>query len=632
MKSQKGGNITVNTRVFTAQEILDKFSATYFNKTTIEIPTEVHQELKQFVDLAVQDKYFQWFDTSKGLILEDKYLSFDGIESRIFHHAVPISEKNMEGELIVKIPEALYSIIKNDNSVIPASHPFLQDMGKQNGQTIWRVFVKDDTNTIIDTGREVLESSYKRALVEVINKYTVLNVKAKPQFVSAFTNPGSGFPLPDANINSFASMKKSPKLVYSVNSQRKELSVYYAEKNPSNQKQIFFHPHNLVNFLMRSDIEERMKDLFSRVAKKMQSLLADCSEYKYQILPDNFYHIHVTHIPGENDILLTMHAAYEDFAEKPELKSYTLKNTHGKRYKLKGIERTFVEPTMNMPTSTPTKKMQAYRNYRRIHNAFLLLKETGSIHPFYTLSEKSQVGNPFMFPNPFFYDMQLTEVGAFGIGEAVLGTKVFNIDHITGKGVMFERVIELCNIFCDDAKESGNFKTMFTDLLEIPDATTPITPDQLLPHMQSVPGYNTSPIPDRNAPAPRVRAAPAASRLQAKIARFSAMYPTRAIDNIRRVLTENPGEDDILLGILIESLPEAGPAAPSPLNARVVLLKAAHPNISEEKIRRIIRENPDATNEYLIEVLPFLGGGGKGHTRKRNRRRVRRGTRHLKRN
>jgi len=631
---QKGGSITESGTVFTAQDILDKFSATYFNKSTIEIPEEIYQNLKQFVDIAVQNKYYQWFDTSKGLILEDQYLSFDGIESRIFHHAVRTDEKNMEGELVVKMPFAMYDIQKSDGDIVPAYHPYLEDVGKEEKKTIWRLFVKDRNTVTIDTGRQVTENSYKRALVKLINQYTRLDDVARPQFVSGFTNPGNGFELPDdANVNSFAAMRKSQKLVYFVNP-KKQLVVYYAEKNPSNPKQILFHPHNLVNFLPRSDIEENIKNLFSTIAKKMQSLLADCSEYKYQIRPDNFYHIHVTHIPGENDILLTLHAAYEDFAEVPERKSYTFENTHRKRYKLKEIERTPTSPTMNLPTSTPTQKMLAYRNYRRRHNAFLLLKNTGSVHPFYTLSENSQVGNPFMFPNNWVYNEQLTGFGAFGMGEAVLGTKVFNMDHISGKGVMFEKVVEKCNIFCDDSTESGDFKRKFTSLLSIPDARTPISPDLLLPHMQRVPRYSTAAIRDPNAPVP-ARALPSeAARIQRKIDTFSRVFPHVSPQEIRQIIYNNPGEPDDFLQVLISTLPARAvvvAAAPS-INNRVVLLRAAYPNVSEEQIRRVLRNNPNADNDFLLQALPILIEGGKRHTTKRNRRRIRRGTRNLKRN
>lgn len=663
MREQKGGDMTINGRRFTAQDILDKFSATYFDKSTIQINSRIHGDLKEFKDLASQGKYYQWFDVSKRLGLEDQYLNFEGIESRIAHHAIRLTKVNMQGDPIITMPLATYDIRKNDGNLVPAYYPSLQKTAETvNGTKRWRLFVKDAEMNPIDTGIEKLTRTHDEAIRKIILENVVLEDPA-PNFHSGFTERTGGFPIPPANTNIYQAMAKSAKLLYFKENQ--QLFVYYAEINSSNPNEVLFHPHNLVNFIPRSDIEERIKDLFQTIANKLQSLLAACDDYKYKILPDNFYHIHVTELPGEEDILLTIHAAYEDFS-RPDLKKYTYINKNKKSYKMKRINAPLFRPTMNMPSSSPTQQMLDYRKYRRRHNAFILLKNGASEHPFYTLSNKSQVGNPFMFPPGFFYEGQLTQVGAFGMSEAMIGNKLFDINHISGKGVYFSKVEEKCMVFCDSisADTSAAHKQIFTNLLINPALSTPITEAQILPHMQSVRGYSTSPI----APAPVAPAPVGVQAAEARVSRYHARYPRLSLEKVREIISTIPNsnaamlrtmlssaQDEVILNTyrrnypfisrsnitrIMETANTNNNMARAMLNThpstmsfrqRVTNFRRNFPAISEQNIRQTLLDNPDSDNDTITAILMSLAGGHRDATKRNRRRRVRR-TRNQKRN
>ena len=80
------------------------------------------------------------------------------------------------------------------------------------------------------------------------------------------------------------------------------------------------------------------------IQTKLNTLLGgDC--YKYLFEPDKFYHIHVTNIKNEPDILLTIHAAYETMAGRGPggLVKYTYKNAEGVKKKQDKIPLNFKE-------------------------------------------------------------------------------------------------------------------------------------------------------------------------------------------------------------------------------------------------------------------------------------------------
>lgn len=478
MRKQRGGSVLKNGTTLTAQQILDKFSATFFDKHNITIDNSLYRTLAPFVHFSLKNQEFAWFDKSKGLVLEDSLINYDSIESMIFHHLIQ-EGKNIEGDPLMSFPLSMYAIVLPTGNLIPANHPYLRKMGKaasnaKKEKFVWRLFAKDVTGAEIDTGIEKQTITFREAVYEVITQNIQLKT-SNVEFVSQImgSSAGEGFRINDEDISLFERMPKSKKLIYSLHGNT--LNIYYAEQDSSDPTKIFFHPFNFRNFLPQSSIQKKFIGLFRTIQDKLNALFGDC--YKYELEPDKFFHIHVANIKNEPDILLTIHAAYETMASRQDdgTKKYTYKNVEGVKKKQEKIYYPPDRISINSPNAGDEEKL--YQYYRRRHNAYLLLKPSGDVHPFYVLSNRSQVGNPFFFSSKMLYDERGT---GFALYDSLFfGETLFDLNHVSKKGVMlgmYSSSMTKCAALCPDPGQP-EFNETILNLLT--DGDAPITPDEL---------------------------------------------------------------------------------------------------------------------------------------------------------
>ncbi len=497
MRGQKGGSLTKNGKTLTAEQILDKFTATYLDKDAVNINQSTHGILKKFIDILNTDKSYQLFDASKHLVLEDEYLNFDDIEKRVYKSVVKDGQ-NSARNLKLIFPKILYRIYKNNNpsNIFFLDHPYIE---KKSNSNSWSLFVKKDGN-YIDTGFQEEGTSYK----EVLNKFLLSKSYAigDNNYQEHVSGLKDKITILSDDIQDFNTMPKSDKLWFNLNDDS-ELSVFYVEKDNRNPNKFFFHPHNFIRFLPSRAYEENMKHLFYDTARKMSEIFEDC-KYQYLVTGDRFYHIHVTKIPNEEDILLTCHAMYEQFsyesnnqeAKKMQenLKKFTLETPNSKLYKLS-------RPIVNgkTPNFNNSNNSQIKRKYRRAHNFYILLQPGKSSHPIYKISKHNQYGNPFLVSGPMQmqreYGMHQRDAFRPAIYDYSLGDLLFDINHIKGKGVMLGLAKEKCVMLCDNVVEDFNYRKKVINTLFDESLSSPLTKEDIETHMltpETIPNINNS--------------------------------------------------------------------------------------------------------------------------------------------
>lgn len=483
MPRQKGGAFTHNGRTYTAEQILDKFSRTYLEKHEIELDPSIYEALMPFVR---EEDIIKWFifnprNPETRLFLNDADLTQEGIDRRIYTGILDTETLSPDQKPIFTLPPTpyIFNLTLNGEPYRPlAFRPFLEKQPLRNNEQVprWKVFVKDPVTLSeifieleipaedIQTALETLFFTYHEAIV--VNPILI-------DMTSVFQGPNEVVPYDDATLSEVRRLL--PKLFFLKNNAK--IRPIYCEQSSDNPMRYFFHPHNLLNFLPRK--EEKCKELFEQITAKLNELTE--GGYIYSIDPDKFYHIHVSKLPGEDStLLLTMHAAYEDVSidppKKDKLADYVYIDGEGreKRSRRPGSRRIVI----NGPPRTPLKD-EIHRE-RRLHNAFILLKSGERIHPLYKVSQQSQVGNPFLSLEFSYRNMLEAPFATFPFNEQTLGEPIFDIDHLSGKGVMIIRNHKKCTTYCDDNEAfDEEARNIMINLVTNPRLSSPIEPGEL---------------------------------------------------------------------------------------------------------------------------------------------------------
>jgi hypothetical protein len=385
---QKGGAITHNGRTMTAEQILDKFTATYFEKHSIGLEPSFYQTIYPLVDLAKNKEFYKFFDLARGYGLEDSELTYDGINKRVWIGLMDTTRRN-GAKAILKFPITPYHIVTSftpDGKVRsskPAHEPCIEKQPTV-GTAVpsWKVYVKDiHTNnyeyTNIEFQAENIEKAMEKLIITSNPAYIIQNPEIISDYLDGVWSLNSTIPI-DAG---FDAMSKSSKIVFIKQGQN--IRPIYCEQSTENPSKYYFHPHNLINFLPKTTSEQVIKTVFTQIVEKLNELSE--GGYIYSVDPDKFYHIHLTKIPNETDLLVTIHAAYEDTStdgDFSKLASYKYEYTNQNgRVQSKNLGRPgFPYQIINTFNSDPAvmRKKETIKKMRRLHNAFIIVKRGAS--------------------------------------------------------------------------------------------------------------------------------------------------------------------------------------------------------------------------------------------------------------
>lgn len=471
MRRQTGGSFTANNGTqYNSEEILDKFVGTYFDKSEISIDNSIYSLVHKLINIGGTEnlkKYKLFMENNENrFFLEDSEINFEGIEKRIYATTSPIpEEKNMMGDAIFQVDSPTYIFkkpivlpkkedkseqIQKIGNIYEAYHPSV--FNTEGNKWVLRVKSKQNSQIIV-TDISVDATSGEEAIFKITQGNTF--VRSAPIYVSGFTPPNNKVPIED--VSEFKSLLKEnklcKKLIYEIDDDGRS-RIFYAEPEDIEGKTWKFHPHNMWNFLPSSRYESKIKELFISISKKLSE---ECkNRHAYSIIPSVFYHIHLTKIPNEEYILLTIHGLYEELNSasmtyQTNLKTHTYKNTNKKYYKAKQINdfqgkiNSINNPYNLKHSQIDSPDVEKIIEYRKNHNAYILLKPQTDKHSLYKLSENNQIGNPFLSV----FENMLSMYPSFAIGADILGTALYDLNHIKGKGVMITMVNQECTIFCD---------------------------------------------------------------------------------------------------------------------------------------------------------------------------------------
>jgi hypothetical protein len=495
---QKGGAITHNGRTMTAEQILDKFTATYFDKNTIDLEPSFYQTIYPLVDIAKNKEFYKFFDLATGYGLEDSELTYDGINKRVWIGLMDTTRRN-GAKAILKFPITPYHIVtaftpdRKVRTSKPAHEPYIEQQPTVgNAVPSWKVYVKDiHTNNYEYANIEFQAPNIEKAMEKLIMtsdpSYFIQNPEIITEYLDGVWSLNSTIPIGP----SFDAMSKSSKIVFIKQGQN--IRPIYCEQSTENPSKYYFHPHNLINFLPKTTSEQVFKTVFNQIVEKLNQLSE--GGYIYSVDPDKFYHIHLTKIPNETDLLLTIHAAYEDtsiddkFAKLASYK-YEYTNQNG-RVQSKNLGRPgFPTEIINTFKSDPRKmtKKETIKKMRRLHNAFILVKRDTNTHSLYKLSSRSQVGNPFLTLYGNFHVQLYNPFSNFPLSQNLLGDNVLNINHISGKGVMLTIKPNECQVFCNHAV-NNDIKVKLLTLVFDTTLSNPIQESELLPYKRTLFAY-----------------------------------------------------------------------------------------------------------------------------------------------
>jgi hypothetical protein len=181
-------------------------------------------------------------------------------------------------------------------------------------------------------------------------------------------------------------------------------------------------PYTYNNLLLNDIYENSIKQLFTDIATKLNTIN---STDVYKILPDGFFHIHVT-IPDNQTqyILLTIHALYEITSNVGDI-TYT--------YNGQSITR------RNMNDLNDPKNIS---NSRKKHSFYLLFDTITNTHKLYQINSDNTIK---FFNN----DIEV------GISETILGTNIIDINHMENKGVIISKSSKKCSSLCQPECPNG---------------------------------------------------------------------------------------------------------------------------------------------------------------------------------
>jgi hypothetical protein len=412
----KGGSFTYNYKDWTAQQILDHFSNgdSYLIRKEFKADTGFYNLITKYINNTDS----LWLDND--LILSN--LNYDLIESKLWNHLTSL--KNTQ--VTLRTPVFRYLQADAASRIVEAqlvSHPYLK---KDQGNN----YILHIGGKSFDTGK----TDWKEAFSGIIGNFNIntLDNNDKQQQLTSFT---TNIPIDKLNRSKCKAKRfnentydETRKILYTKYTNKKKtfVGVYYIEKEGDDK--YVFHPLNLLNNLPKSEDELLFKKLFTDIT----GLLNTNYGGGYNNLPDGFWHIHVTKIPNEDDILLTLHAKNEivDIEEK----QYKYKNNDGESN---------IVRIKNANLQNKNKK----KGLQEKHNFFILLKKTEH-SLIYSLQNKDHSTNPLIADS------------GFSLSESALGYPIFDINHIRTKGVIITSVKgSLCSVFCDAAEDQDKRHT-----------------------------------------------------------------------------------------------------------------------------------------------------------------------------
>ena len=204
--------------------------------------------------------------------------------------------------------------------------------------------------------------------------------------------------------------------IYTIDNNDIKLYMFNVKKE-GNIYKIF--PFSYSNLLLNLKYEEAIKNVFETIRDKLNQITR--SE-KYVILPDGFFHIHVTKPERqERYVLLTLHALYEIENHGPDI-TYNYKTSNGQI--ISRIRKD--EQTLSMNKDA----------IRKEHSFYVLYDLESSNHYLYQINDSDKINK--------FFGLQKS----LGIEERLLGNNVFDLNHIEGKGVILTTLFKKCDFLC----------------------------------------------------------------------------------------------------------------------------------------------------------------------------------------
>lgn len=218
------------------------------------------------------------------------------------------------------------------------------------------------------------------------------------------------------------------------------LLVANVEKNGSKYK-IF--PITYSNILTNKYYESSLINFFNFLSKKFTEIIyGNNYNNQYSNIPDNFFHLHLTSIPNEpNLLLLSAHAKYENINIQTKIQdknnciqTYTFESKNNVKYKISRV-------CLNKLTNSIKKS-------RQLHNFYILidLKSCGlSIYSMnWSYLEKLEKIEESDKINLFKYNL--------GINQNIFGKNFADLNYIEGQGVIITKVNLECEKYCINQK------------------------------------------------------------------------------------------------------------------------------------------------------------------------------------
>jgi hypothetical protein len=194
-----------------------------------------------------------------------------------------------------------------------------------------------------------------------------------------------------------------------------ELYMFNVEITETNYK-IFPYTYN--NLLLNDKYENSIKTLFTDITSTLNNIN---STTEYKILPDGFFHIHVT-IPDNQSkyVLLTIHALYEIVTNDTDI-TYTYNGENRTRRNIDFLN---------------------VFDLRKKHSFYLLFDTDNNTHKLYQINSSN-------------LDLFFNNKIEIGINERILGNNIIDINHIDGKGVIITKTNQECNSLCQPKCPNG---------------------------------------------------------------------------------------------------------------------------------------------------------------------------------
>jgi hypothetical protein len=238
------------------------------------------------------------------------------------------------------------------------------------------------------------------------------------------------FTINDKNIYDYKYyIEKNILFVYTI--QNSELKLYMFNVIDKDYYEVF--PYSYNNLLLNEKYEFSVKKLFETILKKLKDINED---EKYGLLPDGFFHIHLTRPYDQKKyIMLTLHTLYEITSSTNKI-NYKYKDNE----EIYDIQREYYE------------YLQSNKNQsRKKHTFYILFNLDLNKHFLYELDKQIELNT--------FFDNSTN----IGFSETFLGNNFVSLNHIKNKGVFLGLENKACSIKCKPECTPENCKKIIYD-------------------------------------------------------------------------------------------------------------------------------------------------------------------------